>query len=604
MSTGYSEAFKATATRLVPHGLLRWETAGGVFLLGESYGFPRPLRLLALRDTKRIEALLRPVMRDPVYAMRLRYLYSQMTSSPFVARQAPAHEVVQGVALVAARGRLTAVELLHAQGARDMTRRSVTQQMGGMAGLGRSVGLGGRLGKLAQQGRPIPVDVMPLEQRFADVLRRVHPRLPFALQKRFGEMLEGEALLGAVSVLMILGSTDETTGGFGNDALTVSVGFTLGGWRIFDALEAIQKAVLLTRFARTEKNLEGAAEALVRAVAAVGLEVFVPVLVKAAWGGAKSTGGQGTLVQNNAPPPPADMVVDVGRTAPPPRARPPAASERRPSRSSGGTGLTQTADAGPPSPTAQARTLVDQDEALGEPERELALDLVVVAADLAGLIDPTPTSDGISGIISAARGNWWDAAISAVSMIPYVGDLAKLGKLPRLAQTVSKAATVAKRNARFADRVAPVFETLREALHSLPFDSLPKSARNAIDEMHADVEDFLFSRIAQNAPVDLLASQQKNIDHIENIIKNHTKPGDFSGVARDRAGNPVPNPQGGFFDHIDEMQNALKGLKKYRKRLDNSLKSPQHSTEVRRHVQNIIDHADERIGQMESALKN
>lgn len=327
MSTGYSEAFKATATRLVPHGLLRWETAGGVFLLGESYGFPRPLRLLALRDTRRIEALLRPVMRDPIYAMRLRYLYGQMTSSPFVSRQASAHEVVQGVALNAAHGRLTAVELQHAQGARQMTRQSVTKQMGGMAGLGRSTGLGGRLGALGgQQGetaaRPKPVDAMPLEERFADVLRRVHPRLPFALQKRFGEMLEGEALVGAVSVLMILGSVDETTGGFGNDALTVSVGFTLGGWRIFDALEAIQKAVLLTRFARTEKNLEGAAEALVRAVAAVGLEVFVPVLVKAAWGGAKSTGGQGTLVQNNAPPPPADMVVDVGRSAPPPRGRP------------------------------------------------------------------------------------------------------------------------------------------------------------------------------------------------------------------------------------------------------------------------------------------
>lgn len=291
MTTGYSEAYKATGARLVPHGLLRWETAGGVFLLGESYGFPRALRLLALRDTKRIEARLQPLMRDPVYAMRLRYLYSQMTSSPFVARQAPVHEVVRGVALAAGRGRLSAVELQHAQGGRDTTRKSVAQQMGGMAGLGRSRGFGGRLGKLAEQGRPIPVDAMPLEQRFAEVLRRVHPRLPFGMQKRFGEMLEGEALMGAVSVLMILGSVDETTGGCGNDAMTVSVGFTLGGWRIFDALEAIQTAVQLTRFARTEKNLEGAAEALTRAVEAVGLEVFVPVLVKAAWGGAKSSGG-------------------------------------------------------------------------------------------------------------------------------------------------------------------------------------------------------------------------------------------------------------------------------------------------------------------------
>ena len=68
---------------------------------------------------------------------------------------------------------------------------------------------------------------MPIEQRFADVLKRTAPRLPNALQQRFGEMLKGEALVGAVSVLMILGSADETTCGLGNDAMTVSVGFML-----------------------------------------------------------------------------------------------------------------------------------------------------------------------------------------------------------------------------------------------------------------------------------------------------------------------------------------------------------------------------------------
>lgn len=330
---GFTQAHQAKEVRQVPHGMLRWETAGGIFLLGEGHGFPRALRLLGLRDRRRVEALLRPVMRNTHYAQKLRSLYGQMTTSPFASRLASNEEVVRQVAQNASQGRLIAVELLHAQGARNMTRASVTDQLSGMVGLGRSQGLGGQLNRLGQSsggqaGRGVLVDTIPIEQRFADVLMRTAPRLPHALQKRFGEMLKGEALLGAVSVLMILGSADETTGGLGNDALTVSVGFTLGGWRIFDALEAIQNAVMLTRFARTEKHLESAAEALSRAVMAVGLEVFVPVLTKAAWGGAKATGGRSSLAQSSGPPPPSDMVVEVGR---PGSGSPPPSSSPRPS---------------------------------------------------------------------------------------------------------------------------------------------------------------------------------------------------------------------------------------------------------------------------------
>ena len=61
--------------------------------------------------------------------------------------------------------------------------------------------------------------------------------------------------------------------------------------------------------------------------------------------------------------------------------------------------------------------------------RDLALDLTQLCFDLAGFVDPTPISDGVSGLIALGRGQWLDAAISGIAMVPYVGDLAKAGKL-------------------------------------------------------------------------------------------------------------------------------------------------------------------------------
>jgi len=60
-------------------------------------------------------------------------------------------------------------------------------------------------------------------------------------------------------------------------------------------------------------------------------------------------------------------------------------------------------------------------------------DLAVLIADLVGIFDPTPISDGVSGIISLFRGDWAGVGLSALSMIPYAGDLfGKGGKLARL----------------------------------------------------------------------------------------------------------------------------------------------------------------------------
>lgn len=71
------------------------------------------------------------------------------------------------------------------------------------------------------------------------------------------------------------------------------------------------------------------------------------------------------------------------------------------------------------------------------------------AADLAGIIDPTPTSDALSMGMSIAEGDWVGAFLSGVSFVPYLGDtIAKPIKLARASKTVMaierKAAALAR----------------------------------------------------------------------------------------------------------------------------------------------------------------
>lgn len=123
-------------------------------------------------------------------------------------------------------------------------------------------------------------------------------------------------------------------------------------------------------------------------------------------------------------------------------------------------------------------------------QRELTLDLTQMALDIAGLIDPTPVSDGANGIVSLFRGDFLGAGISALSMIPYVGDLAKVGKLGKFVKTMERVVELARIDARFADAVRPVLQQIKNALDQLPLDSLPSAVRESLEALKSKVDDF------------------------------------------------------------------------------------------------------------------
>ncbi|AFZ22679.1 hypothetical protein Cylst_0316 [Cylindrospermum stagnale PCC 7417] len=96
-------------------------------------------------------------------------------------------------------------------------------------------------------------------------------------------------------------------------------------------------------------------------------------------------------------------------------------------------------------------TLKEAQQALKRLNGELGLELAQTAADLAGLADPTPISDGVGAAISIARGDYVGAGLSLISMVPYVGDAA--GKPIKAARNGKRILKLRKEIAELINRI-------------------------------------------------------------------------------------------------------------------------------------------------------
>ena len=104
----------------------------------------------------------------------------------------------------------------------------------------------------------------------------------------------------------------------------------------------------------------------------------------------------------------------------------------------------------------------------------LLLDLAQAALGIAGIFDPTPTCDAIDGVISLMRGDHVGAAMSAASMVPYLGDAAKLGKLPAFAKTIGEAVDLVKTQAKLAAEAMPQLERIYNTVKAVAPGSVPE----------------------------------------------------------------------------------------------------------------------------------
>lgn len=82
---------------------------------------------------------------------------------------------------------------------------------------------------------------------------------------------------------------------------------------------------------------------------------------------------------------------------------------------------------------------LETEKQLAQLNEELAFEIAKGVADLAGIVDPTPVSDGISASISLAQGDYVSAGLSIVAMLPYIGDaIGKPLKMARNAAIINK----------------------------------------------------------------------------------------------------------------------------------------------------------------------
>ncbi len=134
---------------------------------------------------------------------------------------------------------------------------------------------------------------------------------------------------------------------------------------------------------------------------------------------------------------------------------------------------------------------LDDFQALSPDARELLLDAGQFTLDIVGIFEPTPFADLTSAVISLCRGDLVAGAISAVGVVPYAGDLAKLGKLPRYVQTVERTVQLARRNDTLARLARPLLARLLSGLDALPLEYVSQPGRVAIGRMRNAIDDFL-----------------------------------------------------------------------------------------------------------------
>lgn len=99
----------------------------------------------------------------------------------------------------------------------------------------------------------------------------------------------------------------------------------------------------------------------------------------------------------------------------------------------------------------------------------------------------------------------------------------------------------------------------------------------------------------QPEPVELSRTQAKNIEKLDNLINDHLKDTDFSGTLRDLQGDPVPNGEGGYWNHLQEMLDTYKGLYRVYEALGRNLKNPNLSESARTTLESAYQTAEDYI---------
>ena len=118
--------------------------------------------------------------------------------------------------------------------------------------------------------------------------------------------------------------------------------------------------------------------------------------------------------------------------------------------------------------------------------RTLDLNLFQIFFDLTSIVDPTPISPAAGLAFSIARHDWVGSLLSGASLIPFVGEIARFGKLARIVKTLEESIELASKSEKAAELLKPAMQKLAQIL-----DMLPTNAGPEIGRLRRMVDEFL-----------------------------------------------------------------------------------------------------------------
>lgn len=268
-----------------------------------------------------------------------------------------------------------------------------------------------------------------------------------------------------------------------------------------------------------------------------------------------------------------------------------------------------------PNPDAPVpNSLLEATDPLAERRRALYLDLAQTSLDLIGIVDPSPVSDLTGAGLSALRGDGMGVLIAIAGIVPYVGDLAKLGKLPKLAHIIEESIELSKLDTKFRQSACPILQKLQTAMDgAAQLSFLPASAQRRLNELSQQLDVFLRQTPEQLAasakpnpnreaqltvkgllePDTLHIAELSNIEQWEGIrnkflkkwrdidvsafppetqrllqgsadkvIRKNMKPDDLAAILKENRGVKIIKPDGEFYEHKKEFNQAREAILK------------------------------------------
>ena len=93
-------------------------------------------------------------------------------------------------------------------------------------------------------------------------------------------------------------------------------------------------------------------------------------------------------------------------------------------------------------------------------------DVLSAGLDIVGVLDPTGIADGLNAGLQAKNGDFLGAGISTLGLIPYIGDIAKVGKIGKDIKIINNAIDAVKvvnGNSKASQKAQHVYEIVNKA---------------------------------------------------------------------------------------------------------------------------------------------